>query len=249
MAERGPPERDVPRSPKDDPDKKPEMRHYHVSQETIGAGGSGKVYDGLHLGSNSKTATKMLPVGEEYYSKETTAVRKEEENLLTLGSHVNVVGSFDAFQTNENHRATSMEQCDLEHLMKDRANRKTNVLIDVAYQTAKGLEALHTRDPPIVHMDLRPTHILVKLKPKITVEISGLTVSSIFDPGQVFVESPTAKQSADPFLGPEFYVARDGQSLVDGKFRVGTAADIFALGVVFLYMIHCNTSDNGKSRR
>ena len=58
----------------------------------------------------------------------------------------------------------------------------------------------------------------------------------------------TAGHGTDPFLGPEFYAARDGQGLVDGKFRVGTAADIFALGVVFLCMICYNTSDYGKPR-
>ena len=50
-----------------------------------------------------------------------------------------------------------------------------------------------------------------------------------------------------PFLGPEFYSAKDGRGLEDGKFRIGPAVDIFALGVVFLCMFCYNTSDYGKS--
>ena len=50
-----------------------------------------------------------------------------------------------------------------------------------------------------------------------------------------------------PFLGPEFYAAKDGLGLDDGKFRIGPAVDIFALGVMFLYMTCYNSSDYGKS--
>ena len=49
-----------------------------------------------------------------------------------------------------------------------------------------------------------------------------------------------------PFLGPEFYAAKDGRGLVNGKFRIGPAVDIFALGVAFLFMFCYNTSDYGN---
>ena len=261
MTEGGSCERDALRPPKDDPDERLEMRHYDVGEE-LGAGGFGKVYEGLHLGSNTRMAIKMLFVGEEYFSKEAEAARKEEKNVFKLGSNVNVLRYFDSFQTKDNHLAIVMEYCnlDLEAFMNVKSNRKTSVLINVAYQTAKGLESLHSHKPQIVHRDIKPANILLQQDPKTIVKLADFGLSSILEAGQAFIKYPTVKQlsrsmkttaghGTDPFLGPEFYAARDGQGLVDGKFRVGTAADIFALGVVFLCMICYNTSDYGKSRR
>ena len=93
------------------------------------------------------------------------------------------------------------------------------------------------------------------------VKLSDFGLSSILE-AWGFVENPNMSQLSQafhsmkttvgghgtlPFLGPEFYAAKDGQGLVDGKFRIGPAVDIFALGVVFLFMICYNTSDYGKS--
>ena len=102
------------------------------------------------------------------------------------------------------------------------------------------------------------------MEPKRMVKLSDFGLSSILEEEKGFVENPTMKQVAQayrsmkttvgghgtlPFLGPEFYAAKNGQGLVDGKFRIGPAVDIFALGLVFLYMFCYNTSDYGRSRR
>ena len=155
-------------------------------------------------------------------------------------------------------KAIGNTDLDLDKFMRDKSNRETNVLINVAYQIATGLESLHSQEPPIAHRDIKPANIMLKLKPKTIVKLADFGLSSILEAGQGFAENTTINQHArsmkttaghgtDPFLGPEFYAARDGQGLVDGKFRVGTAADIFALGVVFLCMICYNKSDYGKS--
>ena len=258
--------RDALRPPKDDPDLEPEMRHYDVSPQPIGAGGFGTVHEGLHLGSNTRIALKTLRVSEDYWSKETEAARKEERNVRKLVNHVNIVRCFDHFRTKDDHLAIPMEYCDLdlEKFMGKRSNRTLNVLIDLAYQTASGLEALHSNNPPIVHRDIKPTNILLKLKPKRVAKLSDFGLSSILEDGEGSVVYSTMLHLAQifrsmkttvgghgtlPFLGPEFYAAKEGQGLVDGKFRIGPAVDIFALGVVFLCMICYNTSDFGKSRR
>ena len=257
--------RDALRPPKDDPDLEPEMRHYDVSPEPIGAGGFGTVREALHLGSNTRMAMKKLYVGEDYFddSEKSKAARKEKENVLKLGNHVNIVRCFGAFRTKDNHLAIPMEYCDLdlEKFLKKNSNRKINVLINVALQAATGLESLHSQTPPIVHRDIKPANILLKLEPKIIVKLSDFGLSSILEAGD-FVENPTMAHIAQafhsmkttvgghgtlPFLGPEFYAAKDGQGLVNGKFRIGPAVDIFALGVVFLFMVCYNTSDYGKS--
>ena len=262
--------RDALRPPKDDPDLEPQMKHYDVSPEPIGAGGFGTVREGLHLGSNTRIALKILHVAEDYWSKESKEVnelesvaRKEEKNIKRLVNHVNVVRCFDHFRTKNDDLAIPMEYCDLdlERFLKKKSNRTHNVLIDLAYQTASGLEALHSNNPPIVHRDIKPTNILLKLKPKRVAKLSDFGLSSILEDGEGSVVYSTMLHLAQifrsmkttvgghgtlPFLGPEFYAAKEGQGLVDGKFRIGPAVDIFALGVSFLYMICYNSSDYGE---
>ena len=157
-----------------------------------------------------------------------------------------------------------MEYCDLdlENFMKVKSNRKNNVLINIAFQSASGLASLHSQNPPIVHRDIKPANILLKLKPRATAKLSDFGLSTILKSGTAVVNHPTAQDISNiihtmrttagghgtlPFLGAEFYAAKDGQGLVDGKFHIGRAVDIFALGVVFLYMFCYNTSDYGKS--
>ena len=253
MAEGRSPECDALRPPKDDPDEGLEMRHYDVGEE-LGADGFGTVHEGLHRGSNTRIAIKKLPVGEHYFddSLESKAARKEKENVLILGNHVNIVRCFDAFETDDNHLAIPMEYCDLDlaAFMTNKSNRKTGVLINVAFQAAAGLEYLHSHRPPIVHRDIKPANILLKLKPKPVVKLSDFGLSSILEAGEGFIENPTMQQLKQTFYSMktvEFYAANEGQGLVDGKFRIGPAVDIFALGVVFLCMICYNTSDYGKS--
>ena len=48
------------------------------------------------------------------------------------------------------------------------------------------------------------------------------------------------------FLAPEFFAAKDGRGLVKGKFCVDPSVDIFALGLVYLYIFCYNNSDYGK---
>ena len=157
-----------------------------------------------------------------------------------------------------------MEYCDmdLDNFMKDKSNRKTNVLMDIAFQSASGLASLHSQNPPIVHRDIKPANILLKLKPRATAKLSDFGLSTILKSGTAVVNHSTAQDIINiihtmkttvgchgtlPFLGPEFYAAKDGRGLVNGKFHIGPAVDIFALGVVFLCMFCYNTSDYGKS--
>ena len=261
--------RDALRPPKDDYDLEPQMRHYDVSPEPIGAGGFGTVREGLHRGSNTRIALKILHVPKGHWpedpkeAKQSEAARKEDENVRKLVNHVNIVRCFDHFRTKDDDLAIPMEYCDLdlEKFMGKKSNRTLNVLIDLAYQTASGLEALHSNNPPIVHRDIKPTNILLKLKPKRVAKLSDFGLSSILEDGEGSVVYSTMLHLAQifrsmkttvgghgtlPFLGPEFYAAKEGQGLVDGKFRIGPAVDIFALGVSFLYMICYNSSDYGE---
>ena len=48
------------------------------------------------------------------------------------------------------------------------------------------------------------------------------------------------------FLASEFFAAKDGRGLVNGRFRIGSSVDIFAMGLVYLYMFCYNTSEYGK---
>ena len=45
------------------------------------------------------------------------------------------------------------------------------------------------------------------------------------------------------FLASEFFAAKDGRGLINGRFRIDPSVDIFAMGLVYLYMFCYNTSE------
>ena len=46
-----------------------------------------------------------------------------------------------------------------------------------------------------------------------------------------------------PFMAPEFFAAKEGRGLTDGKFRIDTSVDVFALGLVFAYVFGYSSGD------
>ena len=90
-------------------------------------------------------------------------------------------------------------------------------------------------------------------------KLSDFGLSNILESGHT-LENPTVKElqnaiknmmttvggrGTKAFLAPEFFAAKDGRGLVNGKFRVDPAVDIFALGLVYLYIFCYNYSYHG----
>ena len=46
-----------------------------------------------------------------------------------------------------------------------------------------------------------------------------------------------------PFMAPEFFAAKEGFGLTEGKFRIDASVDVFALGLVFAYVFGYSSGD------
>ena len=152
---------------------------------------------------------------------------------------------------------------DLWSFIKTKANRDDiPLLIDVSLQISLGLAHLHSQNPPMIHRDIKPQNVLVKRHPKtnvVIVKLSDFGISSIIESRGDF-ESPTMSDLVNAyrnmittvggrgtvlFLASEFFAAKNGRGLVNGRFRIDPSVDIFAMGLVYLYMFCYNTSDYG----
>ena len=231
----------------------------------IGSGGYGDVIEVLHLQTNTSMAMKLLRRDPRKGMNENAW--REFNNIIKAGSHVNIALWYDYFVYSDTHNAIFMElfNTDLWSFIKTKANRDDiPLLIDVSLQISLGLAHLHSQNPPMIHRDIKPQNVLVKRHPKtnaVTVKLSDFGISSIIESRGVF-ENPTVSVLINAynsmittvsgrgtilFLASEFFAAKDGCGLVNGRFRIDPSVDIFALGLVYLYLICYNTSDYGEN--
>ena len=238
------------------------MEQRYEIQETIGKGGFGVVSKVRELATGALYAMKKLPFDNE--GKSNDNIIREIFNIIKMRSHDNIVQWHDIFRTHENKLVIVMDLCntDLDTFLKSKENRVWDVLFDLAEQITAGIAFLHTHDPPVIHRDIKPQNILLKIDPetkKIVVKIADFGISNSGDFSQIIddatksemhqiIKSITHVGGTLPFLAPEFFAALDGQGLTDGRFRIDASVDIFALGLVFAFMFSYNTSDYGKYR-
>ena len=228
----------------------------------IGSGGFGNVIKSLHLSTNTLVALKLLRYDP---TKAEDDPAKESWNVYKSGSHSNIAGCYDDFRFSPTHHAIAMElfDTDLAVFFRHRTNRVVPMMVDLSLQSVAGLAYLHTRQPPLIHRDIKPQNILIKTDPrtnKLMAKLSDFGISNILESGGIF-ENPTMQQMVDAinnlittvggrgtkvFLAPEFFAAKDGRGLVNGKFYIDPSVDIFALGLVYLYTFCHNNSDYGK---
>ena len=250
LAEKGRPNDDV-------------LRRYKLGQH-IGSGGFGEVIKVYHIGSDGTLmAMKLLRYDP---TKARDDASKETWNMYKVGHHVNVATFYDHFQFSPTHHAITMElfDMDLSAFFKHKNNRVIPLMVDLSLQSVTGLAYLHSLKPLILHRDIKPQNILIKINPEtmaIVAKLSDFGISSIMETSGIF-EDYTKQQLSNmvrslvttvggrgtrAFLAPEFYAAKDGRGLVNGKLRIDASVDIFALGLVYLFIFWYNCNDYGMT--
>ena len=230
--------------------------------KNIGAGAYGNVIKARHLSTNTLVALKLLRYDP---TKAKDDAYQESSNINNAGTHCNIASWYDYFRFSPTHHAIAMElfDMDLGDFFKLKHNRVIRMMVDVSLQSATGLAYLHTRQPPLIHRDIKPQNILIKTyrhTSEIVAKLSDFGISNILKSGGIF-DNPTMQELVDAinnmittvagrgtkaFLAPEFFAAKNGRGLVNGKFRIDPSVDIFALGLVYLYIFCHNNSDYGK---
>jgi len=138
-----------------------------LEKEILGAGGTAKVYRGIYKAQ--RVAVKMI------FCLELTPVEiekfvREASTLATLSWHPNVVSLYGTVISPPSI-CLVMELCDYGSLYDILysapagsrlclpLNLKRRLLL--AWQCAKGVECLHSRQPPLLHLDLKSSNFLV----------------------------------------------------------------------------------------
>ena len=226
-------------------------------KEKLGEGAFGVVSKVEHLETGNLVAMKTVNLEKQGKDKEN--VIREISAIIKLRSNENIVRLLDIFMGKENKLHFVMELCngDLANYMADDIQLTEHLRFNVAQQIATGISVLHNNKPPIVHRDIKPENILIVSgdRPEdIVVKLADFGISSIDvvkvdDTGTSCIPVMQTKQPRGtlPYMPPECYAAMDGHGLVDGKFIFDASIDIFALGLVYVYIFCYRSNRYGKS--
>ena len=238
-----------------------ESQAYDVIRK-LGAGGFGEVWEVAerHQGDDDviqRFAMKKIdfdPSGEA-----NKYLMREINQVIDLSDDVNIVKLHDIFRGSANKLIIVMELCDfdLASFARLKENRAEVTALDLLQQCARGLHFLHSYTTPIIHRDVKPQNMLIKLDPgrHVVVKITDFGISTRSDARDDDVDVTLHQGPANAvmstrgggtvsFMAPEFFAARH----TEGRLHVDASVDIFALGLVFAFVVDWNDdNDYGES--
>ncbi len=188
------------------------------SLEQIGIGGMAAVYKARKISIDKTVAVKVLFP---YLATDASFIERFQREAKAAASiqHENIVNVID-FGESEGSFYIVMEYYQgrtLEDLMKERAGVPLEVAAQIILEVAYGLEAAHHLD--IVHRDIKPANIIFTNQGGIKVADFGLAKKS---------DSMTMITQQGKVIGTPAYMSPEQAA---GR-AVGTASDVFSLGVV-----------------
>jgi len=188
--------------------------------EKLGSGTSGTVYRGLY--KDKEVAIKVLKT--EQTQKELEEFKKEFQIMSTIQSPY-IVFFFGACL--EPKMCMVMEVCSkgsLYHLMNDpKFKMGWNQLIEFGMEMTKGLDCLHSWNPPVVHRDFKSLNLMVNDRFQVKVGDFGL---SRFN-------TDTQKETLGKMRGTFAYCAPE---VYFGE-PFSTKSDVFSIGIVLWEMV------------
>jgi serine/threonine protein kinase len=205
------------------------LTHYMLQQryrilDTVGKGGMGAVYraEDTQLGNRSVAVKEMSQSGlDPQQVAEASDAFKLEAHLLAGLHHPNLPDIYDHFS--EGRRwylvMTFIQGETLEDRLSKARDGKLAVeeVLQIGIQLCTVLSYLHTRQPPIIFRDLKPSNILLTQDRHLYLIDFG--IARHFKPGQA---KDTAAYGSQGYASPEQY----------GKAQTTSSSDIYSLGVV-----------------
>ena len=203
--------------------------------EEIGRGAYGTVYKVKHCGVNY--AAKQIYV-ESFDPSESQRIRirrsiLREAYLQSSSPHPNIVRFIGMYHPSSmgNSRANykgipalvmELMECNLTRFIKQDGPLSLHSTVSILHDVSLGLWYLHSCNPPVIHRDLRPGHVLVNTNP-LMAKIAGL--------GEVVPEdfNDELLPGTLGFVAPE---------LLTGKYpHYSMSSDVFSYGGVALYVV------------
>lgn len=194
----------------------------------VGRGGMGAVYRVMRLADNTIWALKEMRPTEDMRPVEDADQRRlflQEAELLRALSHANLPAVSEIFVANE-RPCIVMEfvagQTLDERIRVANAPLAATQVSTVCIQVARVLHYLHTRTPPIIYRDIKPSNIM--LRADRVIKLIDFGVARTYKRSQT---KDTVAMGSAGYAPPEQY----------GKGQTDARSDIYGLGATLLHLL------------
>src|SRR6516165_8324313 len=206
----------------------------------LGRGAMGVTYKALDI--NLRCPVTLKVISERYVGDESARLRfLREARAAARLRHSNVASVLHLGKSAGNYfyAMEFVEGETLEHLIKRSGRLDVKLALEIATQVAAGLAAVHEQN--LVHRDIKPTNIMVRLKEErsVTAKIIdlGLAKTLVESASEAGISMPGAFAGTPEFASPEQF-AGDG---------VDIRSDLYSLGVTLWEMLIGRTPFQGSS--
>src|SRR6201997_2736945 len=196
----------------------------------LGRGAMGVTYKAFDVDLHCPVTLKVI--SERYLGDESARLRflREARSAASV-RHPNVASVFHLGRTGENYfyAMEFVEGETLENLIKRSGRVDVKLALEIATQVAAGLGAVHEQN--LVHRDIKPTNIMVRLKKEggVTAKIIDLGLAKTVDESasEVGISTPGGFAGKPEFASPEQFAG----------VGVDIRSDLYSLGVTLWEML------------
>jgi len=206
----------------------------------LGRGAMGVTYKAFDVDLRCPVTLKVI--GERYLADESARLRfLREARAAASVRHPNVASVFHLGRTGASYfyAMEFVEGETLEKLIKRSGRLEVSLALEIVTQVAAGLAAVH--EQKLVHRDIKPTNIMVRLKQEgsVTAKIIDLGLAKTLDESasEAGISSPGAFAGTPEFASPEQFAG----------VGVDIRADLYSLGVTLWVMATGQTPFRGPS--
>src|SRR5580700_8944707 len=206
----------------------------------LGRGAMGVTYKAFDVDLHCPVTLKVI--SDRYLGDESARLRfLREARAAASVRHPNVASVFHLGRTGSSYfyAMEFVEGETLENLIKRSGRLEVKLALEIATQVAAGLAAVH--DQNLVHRDIKPTNIMVRLKEGggVTAKIIDLGLAKTVDESasEAGISSPGAFAGTPEFASPEQFAVVE----------VDIRSDLYSLGVTLWVMVTGQTPFRGTS--
>jgi serine/threonine protein kinase len=206
----------------------------------LGRGAMGVTYKAFDV--NLRCPVTLKVISQRYLGDESARLRfVREARAAASVRHTNVASVFHLGRTGQNYfyAMEFVEGETLEKIIRRSGPLEVKLALEVATQVAVGLAAIH--DQNLVHRDIKPTNIMVRLKEggTVTAKIIDLGLAKTVDEpaSEAGISSPGAFAGTPEFASPEQFAG----------VGVDIRSDLYSLGVTLWEMLTGQTPFRGPS--
>ena len=206
----------------------------------LGRGAMGVTYKAFDINLHCPVTLKVI--SERYLGDESARLRfLREARAAASVRHPNVASVFHLGRTGDSYfyAMEFVEGETLEKLIKRSGRLEAKLALEIATQVAAGLAAAHEQH--LVHRDIKPTNIMVRLKEEgdVTAKIIDLGLAKTVDESasDAAISAPGGFAGTPEFASPEQFAG----------LGVDIRSDLYSLGVTLWIMVTGHTPFRGPS--